>query len=197
MAWQGYPGDLSKKVIKDALKGAKHPKADFLAVRYESQVDARVAKAHDLAGDGALSGALKEIDAILADAKASDEQKKDATAIKDAVDAHVKALSGQAEQFVKSRDVERAVKVLEALSKEFGSAEAGEKAKKRLDEISADPKLKTELDAAKALQRLKDQIRELKRDKSTPKIAEFVKKNQGTRAAERASLLLRTIKTKS
>jgi hypothetical protein len=197
VAWQGSPNDLSKGVIKKALKGAKHPKSDFLAVHFEPEVDARVAKAADLAGDGELMGALKEIDAILADEKASEVQKKDATALQEAVGKHVKALTDQAEKFVKARDPERALRVLDGVAKELPSSEAGANAKKRAEEINADPKMKAELEAAKALDRLKDQIRPLKRDKSKPKIEEFVKKYEGMRAGERAKYLLQTIKSKS
>ena len=100
------------------------------------------------------------------------------------------------ECFVKVRDFDRAIWVLDGVVKEFLSSEAGAKAKKRIDEINADPKMKAEIDAAKALERLKDQIRPLKRDKAKPKIEEFVKKYEGTKAAERAKFQLQTIKSK-
>jgi Glycogen debranching enzyme, glucanotransferase domain len=197
VAWVGNPYELSKGVIKKALKGAKHPKTDFMAVHLSAPVDARVIKAADLAADGSLSGSLKEIEGISADEKATDAQRKDATTLKDAIDKHVKALADQAEKLAKARDPEQAIKVLDALTKEFPSTEVGAKAKKRIDEINADPKMKAEIDASKALDRLKEQIRPLKRDKAKPKIEEFVKKYEGTRAAERAKFQLQTIKAKS
>jgi hypothetical protein len=196
VAWAGSPYGLSKGVIKKALKGAKHPKSDFLGLHFEPQVDARVSKAVDLAGDGQLSASIKEIESIGADAKATDAQKKDATTLKEAIDKHVKALTDQAEKFAKARDPERAIKVLDGIAKELSSSDEGATAKKRIDEIEADPKMKAELDASKALDRLKDQIRPLKRDKAKPKIEEFVKKYEGLRAAERAKYLLQTIKSK-
>jgi hypothetical protein len=197
IAWQGSPYDLSKAVLKKALKGAKHPKTEFMSVHLTAPVDARVTKAADLAADGSLAGSLKEIDGISADEKATDVQKKDATTLKDAIDKQVKALGDQAEKLAKARDPEQAIKVLDALAKEFPSTDVGAKAKKRIDEINADPKMKAEIDASKALDRLKDQIRPLKRDKAKPKIEEFVKKYEGTRAAERAKFQLQTIKGKS
>jgi len=196
LVWQGSPHGLSKGVIKKALKGAKHPKADFLALRYAAESDPRVSKAADLAGDGDLASAYKEIDAILADPKATEEQRKDATAFKEAADKHVNALVIQAEKLVKARDPGNALKVLEGVAKELPDAEIGAKAKKRVEEIQADPKMKAELEAAKALDRLKDQIRPLKRDKAKPKIEEFVKRYEGTKAAERAKFQIQTIQSK-
>lgn len=196
VAWQGSPNGLSKGVIKKALKGAKHPKSDFMAVHLSAPVDARVSKAADLAADGSLASAQKEIDGVSGDEKATDAQKKDATTLKDAIDKHVKALGDQAEKLAKARDPEQALKVFDALAKEFPSTDVGTKAKKRIDEINADPKMKAEIEASKALDRLKDQIRPLKRDKARPKIEEFVKKYEGTRAAERAKFQLQSIKSK-
>lgn len=197
VAWQGSPYGLSKGIIKKALKGARHPKTEFLSVHLTAPVDGRVSKAADLAADGQLSGALKEIEGIAADEKATDAQKKDGTALKDAIDKHVKALAAQADKLAKARDPEQALKVFDALAKEFPSTDVGAGAKKRIDEINADPKMKAELDASRALDRLKDQIRPLKRDKAKPKIEEFIKKYEGTRAAERAKFQLQTIKSKN
>jgi hypothetical protein len=196
LAWEGSPYDLSKGVLKKALKGAKRPKADVLAVHLGAPVDAHASKAADLAADGQLAASGKEIDAILADEKAGEAEKKDATALKSAIDKQIQALEKQVDGLVKARDPENALRVLDALSKEFPSTDTGAKAKKRAEEINADPKMKAELDASKALARLKDQIRPLKKDKAKPKIEEFVKKYEGTRAAERAKFQLQTIKTK-
>jgi hypothetical protein len=196
LAWEGNPGDLSKGVIKKALKGAKRPKVDFLSVRIDGEVDGRLAKARELAADGELSEAMKEIESTLSDEKSDEGQKKAATALQGAIDAHAKLLASQVEKLLKSRDVERAIAVLEGLSKALPASEAGANARKRLDEIGSDVKLKGELEAAKALQRLKDQIRPLKKDKARPKIEEFVKKYAGTRAAERAANLTKTVGSK-
>ena len=192
LVWEGHPGGLTKGEIKKALKGAKRPKVDHLSVRVDGEVDKRVEKARALAADGELASALKEINAILADEKATDPQRTGATTLKDAIDAHGKLLASQAEALVKARDVGRAITVLESLSKEFSSSEIGAEAKKRIGEIGSDEKLKAELEAAKALERLKDQIRPLKKDKAKPKIEDFVKKYQGTRAADRAANLLKS-----
>jgi len=196
VAWQGSPHGLSKGVVKKALKGAKRPKADFLALRHVAEGGSRVSKAVEFAGDGELAAACKEIDAILADEKASEEQKQGAKALQEAVDKHLNALVVQAEKFVKARDPGNALKVLEGIAKELPEAEVGAKTKRRVEEIRADPKMKSELEATKALERLKDLIRPLKRDKSKPKIEEFVKRYEGTRAAERAKFQLQAISSK-
>jgi hypothetical protein len=191
LAWEGHPGGLSKGVVKKALKGARRPKVDYLSVRIDGEVDKRVQKARDLALDGDLSGASKEIDAILADERSTETQKTEATGLQSAIADHGQLLASQAEKLVKSKDVQRAILVFEGLSKEFGSSEIGASAKKRLGEIEGDKALQKELDAAKALERLKDLIRPLKKDKSKPKIEDFVKKYEGTRAADRAENLLK------
>lgn len=194
VAWEGSPGDLSKGLIKKALKGAKKPKGDFLAVRIDGNEEARTAKARAFAEDGDLAGAVKEIDAILADAKSSEEQKAAAGSIREQIDAHLTLLAKQAEGFVKSRAVDQAVFVLEAVKKALPSSESATAATKRLAEIAADENLMKEVDAGKALARLKDQIRPLKKDKAKPKIEDFIKKYSGTRAAERAGVLLKKSK---
>jgi len=194
VAWVGRPGELSKGIVKKALKGAKRPKGDFLSVRVDGDDEARTAKARGLAEDGDLAGALKEVEAILADASSTDPQKQSATAIRDEIDSHLRLLAKQAEGFVKSRDVDKAVFVLEAVKKALPSSEFGADATKRLAEIAADEKLMKEVDAGKALARLKDQIRPLKKDKAKPKIEDFIKKYSGTRAAERAGTLLKKSK---
>lgn len=194
VVWEGHPGDLSKAAIKKALKGAKRPKGDFLSVRIDGDEEARTSKARSLAQDGDLGGAVKEIDAILADPKSTDAQKQAAASDREQIDAHLKMLASQAEGFVKTRDVEKAVLVLEAIKKALPSADSATAAAKRLAQIAADEKLMKEVDAGKALLRLKDQIRPLKKDKAKPKIEDFIKKYEGTRAAERAAILLKKSK---
>ena len=190
VAWVGSPYGLSKGTVKKALKGAHKPKVEFLSVRLPKPVEGRAAKAADLAVDGQLGLARKEIEAVLADDKAGDEAKGQATELKTAIDAKVKALEGRVEKLVQNREPELALKVLDGIEKELGSGEEAARAKKRSDEIAADPKMKAELDASKAFDRLKEAIRPLKKDKSKPKIEEFAKKYEGTHAGERAKYLL-------
>lgn len=197
VAWIGSPYGLSKGTLKKALKGAKKPKVDFLAVHLPKAVEGRAAKAADLAGDGQLALAEKEIDAVLADEKSGDEPKAQANELRAAIEKHVKTLGEQAEKLVKSREPESAIRILEGVSKEFPSTEEGQHAKKRAEEIAADPKMKAEIDAAKALDRLKVSIRPLKKDKAKPMIEEFAKKYEGTRAGERAKFLLASASGKS
>ncbi len=190
VAWIGSPYDLSKATVKNALKGAKRPKVAFLAVRLPKPVEGRAAKAADLAGDGQLALAEKEIDAVLADDKSGDEAKAQANELREAIEKHVKALGEQAEKLVQDREPEQAIKLLEAVSKELPSTEDGARAKKRAEAIAADPKMKTEIDAEKAFDRLKTSIRPLKKEKSRSMVEEFAKKYEGTKAGEWAKYLL-------
>jgi hypothetical protein len=196
IAWIGSPYGLSKGTVKKALKGAKKPKVEFLSVHLAKGVEGRAAKAADLAADGQLAAAGKEIDALLADAKADDGAKAQAGELRAAIEKHVKLLQDQAEALVKDREPELAIRLLDGVAKEFPSTEDGARAKKRSEEIAADPKTKAELDASKALERLKTTIRPLKKDKARPAIEEFAKKYEGTKAAERAKFLLASAKTK-
>lgn len=190
IAWIGSPYGLSKGTVKKALKGAHKPKVEFLSVHLSKPVEGRAAKAADLAADGQLGLARKEIDAVLADEKAGDEAKAQATELRAAIEAKVKAEEGHVDKLVQDREPDLALKILDGIGKELASGEEGARAKKRADEISADPKMKTELEASKAYDRLKEAIRPLKKDKSKPKIEEFAKKYEGTRGGERAKYLL-------
>jgi hypothetical protein len=165
-------------------------------VRLPKPVEGRAEKAAELAADGQLSAAQKEIDAVLADEKSGDEAKAQATELREAIGKQVKLLEDQAEKLVKDREPDLAIRVLDGLGKEFPSTEEGARARKRSEEIAADPKTKAELEAAKAFDRMKEAIKPLKKDKSKPKVEEFVKKYDGTKAGERAKYLLISMRGK-
>jgi hypothetical protein len=191
LAWHGHPDAVNKALLKTVLKGAKKPAGGMLGVRTDFSVDARVAKAQKLATDGKLGDAMKELDAIQADAKSSDQQKSDAKSVRDAIDTHVGALTATAESLVKAKDVVRALAVLDAVAKEVAASEEGAKAKKRAEEIRADSKLMAELEAGKAFDRLRDSVKSLSTEKAKGKFDEFAKKHAGTKAGERAKAMAR------
>lgn len=194
VVWEGHPASISKAVLKEALKGAKKPAGGMLGVRTDFAVDARVAKAQKLANDGKLADALKDLGAIDADAKSTEQQKTDAKSIRDAIDRHLEKLTATAENLVKGREVSRALLVLETLSKDAAATDAGAKAKKRIEEIKADSKLMAEVEAAKQFERLKEQVKALATDKAKGKYDEFAKKYAGTKAGERAKAMARAPK---
>jgi hypothetical protein len=65
----------------------------------------------------------------------------------------VKAEEGHVDKLVQDREPDLALKILDGIEG-AASGEEGARAKKRADEISADPKMKTELEASKAYDRL-------------------------------------------
>jgi hypothetical protein len=176
VAWHGHPSEVNKSLLKTVLKGAKKPAGGMLGVKTTFTVDARVAKAQGLAGDGKLADALKELAAIEADAKSTEQQKTDAKAVRDAITRHAETLSASAENLIKARDVGKALTVLDTLSKELAAVDAGANAKKRIDAVKADKKLMEELEAAKAFDKLREQIKPLSSDKAKAKYEEFAKK---------------------
>ncbi len=188
VAWHGHPSEVTKGLLKDILKGAKKPAGGMLGVRTDFAVDARVAKAQKLAADGKLGDAIKEIDAINADAKSTDQQKADAKAVRDAIDRHLTSLTNTAENLVKGKDIARALLVFDTVAKDAATTEAGTKSKKRGEEIRADSKLMAEAEAAKAFDRLRDSVKALSTDKAKGKYEEFAKKYAGTKAGERAKV---------
>lgn len=196
VAWHGHPSEVNKGVLKNVLKGAKKPSGGMLGVKTDFKVDARVVKAQGLAADGKLADALRDLATIDADAKATEAQKTDAKAVRDAITRHAEMLSTTADNLTKARDVARSLAVYDVLAKELASVDAGVEAKKRADAIRADSKLMAELEAAKAFEKLLEQIKPLASDKRKGKYDEFAKKYAGTKAADRAKTMARSGKSK-
>jgi hypothetical protein len=191
VAWHGHPSEVNKSLLKGVLKGAKKPSGGMLGVKTDFKVDPKVAKAQTLAADGQLSAALKAIAAIEADAAATEQQKSDAKAVREAIERHAESLNASGERFVKAKDVGKGLQVLDALANELAGTDAGTKASKRAEEIRGDKALMGELEAAKALDKLREQLKSLAASKARPKYEEFAKKYAGTKAADRAKMLAR------
>jgi hypothetical protein len=190
VAWHGHPGGLSKGTIKKALKGARKSKGGFLPVQLQTEEGAKPTRAEKLAADGELAKALADVEATLADPKATSDDTAKATATKEALTKHVDGLFTTAETLVKNRDIARAMSLYDTLAKEFMGSERGTRAKTRRDEIAGDTKLMTEVEAAKELDKIKASIREIGLGKSRGKLEALVKKYPGTKAADRAKALL-------
>lgn len=196
IAWQGSPSDVNKSLLKSVLKGAKKPAGGMLGVKTDFKVDARVAKAQSLAAEGKLADALRDLVAITTASNATEAQKTDAKAISDAITRHGEMLATTADSLAKAKDVARALLVYDTLAKELALIDFGADAKKKADAIRADPKLMAELDAAKAFDKLKEQVKPLSSDKQKVKYEEFAKKNSGTKAGESAKAMARGGKSK-
>ncbi len=193
IAWTGHPNSLSKGKVKEVLKGAKKRSTNFLAVPVETEPKGRLAAVAKSMAQGELGKALSAAQEVALDEKAAGTEKEEASALVGAIEAHVKLLSEQAEGFVKSKDVLKALLVFDALGKEPGG-ERGDAAKKRAAEIRKDPSLVKEIAGAEALARAQEQAAKLASGKAKAKYQEVVDKHKGTRAAERAQAILRAKK---
>ncbi len=191
IVWTGHPGGLSKGVVKDALKGAKKRASGFLAIPAPNEVSSRLASAAKSMEAGDLAKARAAAHTVAEDANASENEREEAKGLVAAIDEHVALLNEQAEGFVKSLDLVRALLVYETLAKEFSGGEIGDTAKKRVDEIKKDEKLSKELDAAEAFDKVKAQTARLSTSKGRAKWEDFAEKFKGTRAGERAAAILR------
>ena len=193
IAWTGHPGSLSKGKVKEVLKGAKKRSSNFMAVMVENEPKGRLAAAGKSMAQGDLGKALPAAQAVMADEKAEGTEKEEAASLVKAIEEHVKLLTDQAEGFVKSKDVLKALLVYDALGKEL-SGEMGAPARKRAEEIRKDANLAKEIAGAEALARAQEQAAKLGSGKAKGKYQEVVDKHKGTRAAEKAQAILRAKK---
>jgi hypothetical protein len=193
IAWTGHPNELTKGKVKEVLKSAKKRSTNFLAVAPAEEPKGRLAAAGKAMAQGDLGKALPAAQAVAADEKAVSEEKEAAAALVAAIEEHVKLLTDQAEGFVKSKDVLKALLVFDTLGKELAGA-PGEPARKRAEEIRKDANMAKEIAGAEALVRAQEQAAKLGSGKAKGKYQEVIDKHKGTRAAERAQAILRAKK---
>jgi len=194
VAWSGSPYSISKGAVKEALKGAKKRSTNFMAIPLETEVTGRLAAPAKSMAAGNPGKALSSLRAIEADAKSTAEEKTEAQTLIASIDEHVQLLNGQAESFVKARDVLKGLTVIDALAKEFAGAPIGDAAKTRAEAIRKDENLAKEIVAAEAFARAQEQASKLGSGKAKAKLQEVADKYKGTRAGDRATAMLRTKK---
>jgi len=193
VAWRGHPGSLSSGKVKKLLKGAKkRPKDAFMSVRTELD-SASLSSAVKAAEAGKLSKALSNARTLAANPAATDDEKKDADALIGEIESHVEFLRKQAGQFIERRDMLKAVLVLDSLADELKDSELGSEAAKAKQAILDDDTLKRELDAAEALARADDSAAKRGRKKAAKKYEKVAKDFKGTKAAEKARMVLRNL----
>jgi len=194
VAWAGHPSGLSKGAIKDALKGARPlPSASFLACRVERELSRALSSAVKAAEEGKLGKALLAARKVAADERAEAADKEDAEYLAGELEAYVALLRGQAESFLKDREVLTAMEVFEALADDLRGSELGDAIAARVEEIRKDDSLQLELEAAEALVKAHDLAARRTLKKAAGKYEALVKKYAGTKAAERAAMILRKI----
>lgn len=191
IAWQGHPMELTSATLKKVLRGAKLPKNRLLAFRGDVDGTPEQPKYEKLARNGELAAALKEVEAAAANPKATEAEKSAAEKAKTALNGYVDALTKEAARLLEVREVGDARALYEALAREFEGSETGASAKQRLDEIEKDKALQQELEAAKELAAIKEQIRDIGASKVKKRIEALIAKYVGTKASERALRLLK------
>jgi hypothetical protein len=194
IAWTGHPSSLTKGTVEKALKGAKARALDeFMAMSFDREFDRKLASAVKSAEAGKLGKALTAASRVAANEKLTPAQREEAVALAGEIEAHARLLSEQAEAFLARRDVLTAIMVLGTLSKELKGTEAGNALAARLDEISKDPAIMKEVDAAEAFEKARSLSAKRGAKKAVKKYEAIVKKYPGTRAAERAAMILREL----
>ena len=193
VAWRGNPRDLSTGKVKKLLRGAKpRPKDAFMAVKSELD-SASLSSAVAAAEEGKLSKALSSARTLAANPAATDSEKKDADALIGAIEEHVAFLRKQASQFVEQREMLKAVLVLDTLAGELKDTELGSKAAEAKQAILDDDTLERELEAAEALARADDTAAKRGRKKAAKKYEKVAEDFKGTKAADRARMILRSL----
>ncbi len=189
VAWSGDPRSLSNGTVESALKDAKPRSSNFLAVAPSKEPSAKLAPVGKAMEQGKIGKALATLQGMATDGKSAAAEQAEAAALAAEIEGHVKLLNEQAEAFVASRSVLEGLTILDALSKELAAHELGTAAKARAAQIRKDPALAKELEAAEAFDKLRASVAKLSTSKAKDKYGEFVKKHEGTRAAERARTL--------
>lgn len=193
VAWTGHPDDLSKSLLTDVTKGAKKRSMSVLAVYVDEEPAGRLAAHAKGMANGAPGKALVALQTLIADPKTTAEEKSGAEALVTAIEGHVAELTKAADKSIASRDVMRGLGLLDAVAKEFAGP-LGQAAKKRAEEVRKDASMAKEIAGAEAFARAQEQAEKLGASKAKAKFQEVVDKHKGTRAAERASMMLRSKK---
>jgi hypothetical protein len=108
-------------------------------------------------------------------------------------------LKGRVERGLAQGLYDEVLDALEAQQACFAGSDAAQEAATKAAELKADPKVKEELKAAKALAKLQEEKakagnRAGKLDDLAKQVERFIEKHEGLKAAERAKRLLRQIK---
>jgi hypothetical protein len=188
VAWEGHPASLKNEQIEEHLRSAR--------LTPEFKLPKELKRAQGLLDKGQYGSGLKELETYLKSPK-SDEV---ATAAKEAVEAVTKYGSEKFEAALKLEEKGYYADILAELKQVetgFKGHELSEKAKKKADELKKDKKVKTELDAAEALAKAKDLIKQKKYKPAGAILKDIIesKKFAETKTRERAQKELQAIRS--
>ena len=183
LVWHGHPSSLTDKVVSSALRGAdKLGEKGVLAWRGE--VEGAPAEALECAAEGDLAKAYRAL---------GGDESPGAKDLRTRLDGHVALLTQQVESAFERRDVRQALEVLDVLADELGAHPSGPALAARLKEARKDKAIQAELDAHTALDRALELGRKRGMKKARKSLERLVDNYPGTKAAERASMLLRQL----
>lgn len=194
VVWDGHPGQLQDGQVEKLLRKTR----DF----YVRKVVAEVKPAAAAFSKGKLVEAHELATAIKEQEGAGREAIADAEYVLGRVEAMRTAWKRRVESGVKSGLYLDVFDTLGKIQKHFAGTEEAQAATEKLAELKADPNVKLEIKASKALDKLVAQnakagSSEKKLDALRKKVERFMKKYEGTKAAERAEMLRKAIlKTK-
>lgn len=193
IAWTGHPSSLSGSTVKAALKGAKPMGGGYLSFRVQRELSSKLKQAVAAAEAGKLGKAHSLAMRLSTDEKAEAADREDAAVFAGEILAFGELLRGQANVAIEARRMLVGIEVLEALEDEFAGTDLGTAVAERLAEIAKDEELQNELAAEEAWGKALEAIEKRGLKKSASKLEAIVKKYPGTKAAERASVKLRSL----
>jgi len=190
VVWEGHPGSLKNEEIEPLLRKTK----DFYVRKVVPEVKpaaaaftkGRLVEARNLANaikdkEGVGRGAVADAEYVLA-----------------RVEAMRTAWTKKVENGAKAGVYLDVFDALGKIQKHFPGTEEAQTAATKLAELKADPNVKLELKASKSLDKLVQQKTKAgksgkKLDSVRKRVESFIKKYEGTKAAERAEMLRKAI----
>jgi len=190
VVWDGHPGSLPSGQVEKLLRKTK----DF----YVRKVAPEVKPAAAAFSKGNLAEAERLASEIKEKAGAGRESVVDAEYIVARVAAMRTAWNRKVENGAKTGLYLDVLDTLGKIQKHFAGTEEAQAAATRLAELKADPDVKVELKASKSLEKLAEAKTKAgksgkKLDTLRKKVERFIKKYEGTKAAERAEMLRKAI----
>lgn len=187
LAWSGHPSSLSKSKVEEVLRGARKPApGGYLAFEPSVPAEGALSAAVQATLAGELSRAYAQARRVADGANAAEADRENARTLIAELDQHVAELQKAAEGLITRLSLLQAIEVLERLQDSLKGTPAGDAARDRLRDIKRDERLSKELAAAEAFERLKVRSARLSTAKKRTAYEDFARKNEGTKAAERA-----------
>ena len=192
--WSGSVGGLWKGKLLKGMRGAKHvsPATQPLRLHIPGEFDGRLGRVQQKCFDGKLALALKDLDYVLNDKRATAEDVEGARLFRDHVELHIDRCMKQVESEIAFGEACRAMTALESIVKELKKFAIGEIAVDRLSELEKDEDFQRVLDADKAFEEAYRGFWKRGLTKSKVRLEKVISDFSGTRGAQKARNLLQS-----